>query len=270
MANFDRYFNNNIIINRVDLTAKFGLRYITIDSDSSWGEGEILNLSISTDNSLNDIPLIKEIKKETAEIPMKLMAFDDLGKPKKMNDNSLREITRLLYGGSNEAKELRIGDYLYYGFFQNIKRVWKTETICYISCTFKMASPYCYTIRLMDTIGVSNGTSSIQISNRSNNSEFLYPDIIIRTQTKCNYINITNANDSSIFKLTDIPKNAYIYFYGDNVNQLEDKNRDTDIDYFDKWNLSNLRLVYGINNIQLSSDGSCDIEIVFQNELSLF
>ena len=79
----------------------------------------------------------------------------------------------------------------------------------------------------MDTIGVSNGTNSIQISNRSNSSEFLYPDIIIRTQSRCNHITITNANDSSIFKLTDIPKNAYIYFYGDNINQLEDKNKNT-------------------------------------------
>ena len=270
MSNFDRLYNSNIIINRIDISAKYGLRFVCIDSNDNWGEGEILNLSISTDDSLNDIPLIKEIKKEPAEIPFKLMAFDDLGNPKKMNDNSIREITRLLYGGSNEAKELRIGDYLYYGFFQNIKRVWKTETICYISCTFKMASPNVYSIKLMDSTGVSNGTSTIEISNRSNNSEFLYPDIIIRTQTKCNYIQITNANDSSIFKLTDIPKNAYIYFYGDNINQLEDKNRDTNIDYFDKWNLCNLRLVYGKNVIQLSSDGQCDIEIVFQNELSLF
>ena len=270
MSNFDRLYNNNIIINRVDISSKWGLRFVTIDNDSNWGEGDILNLSISTEDSLNDIPLIKEIKKETAEIPFKLMAFDELGNPKKINDNFLREVTRTLHGGSKDAKELRIGDYLYYGFFQNIKRVWKTNTICYLSCTFKMASPSIYSIKLMDTIGVSNGTNSIQILNRSNSSEFLYPDIIIRTQSKCNYITITNANDSSIFKLTDIPKDAYIYFYGDNINQLEDKNKNTNIDYFNKWNLNSLRLVYGMNAIQLSSDGQCDIEIVFQNELSLF
>ena len=270
MANFDRLYHQNIIVNRIDITSKYGLRFITIDKDSSWGEGEIINLSISTEDSLNDIPLIKEIKRDTAEIPLKLMAFDELGNPKKINDNFLREVTRVLYGGDKNAKEVRIGDYLYYGHFRNIKRVWKTATICYLSCTFKMASPNVYSIKLMDTIAVLNGANSIQISNRSNNSEFLYPDIVIRTQSKCNYIIITNANDSSIFKLTDIPKNAYIYFYGDNINQLEDKNKNTNIDYFDKWNLNSLRLVYGINTIQLSSDGQCDIEIVFQNELSLF
>ena len=270
MSNFDRLYNNNIIINRIDITSKWGLRFICIDSNDSWGEGDIINLSISTEESLSDIPLIKGIKEETAEIPLRLMSFDELRKPKKINDNFLREVTRVLYGGDKNAKEMRIGDYLYYGYFQNIKRVWVTDTICYLSCTFKLVSPHVYSIKLMDTIGVANETNSIQILNRSNVSEFLYPDIVIRTQTRCSYITITNANDSSIFELTDIPKNAYIYFYGDNINQLEDKNKNTNIDYFDRWNLNNLKLVYGMNNIQLSSDGRCDIEIVFQNELSLF
>ena len=98
MSNFDRLYNNNIIINRVDISSKWGLRFVTIDNDSNWGEGDILNLSISTEDSLNDIPLIKEIKKETAEIPFKLMAFDELGNPKKINDNFLREVTRTLHG----------------------------------------------------------------------------------------------------------------------------------------------------------------------------
>ena len=269
MSNFDRYYNKHIIINRQDLTSKYGLRFITIDNDSNWGNGIISSLNISTDDSLNDIPLIKEIKKECIEISFKMMPFDDLGKPKIVTDSYIREVIRLL-SGTREAKELRIDDYLYYGFFTSVNRVYKTEKIAYLDCTFKMVSPHVYSIKLMDTIGVSNGTNSIQILNRSNSSEFLYPDIIIRTQSKCNYITITNANDSSIFKLTDIPKDAYIYFYGDNINQLEDKNKNTDIDYFNKWNLNNLRLVYGMNAIQLSSDGQCDIEIVFQNELSLF
>ena len=197
------------------------------------------------------------------------MPFDDLGNPKIVTDTYIREVSRLLCG-TKEVRELRIDDYLYYGFFTSISRVYKTEKIAYFECTFKMVSPSVYSIKLMDSIGVSNGTNSIQILNRSNSSEFLYPDIKIRTQSKCNYITITNANDSSIFKLTDIPKDAYIYFYGDNINQLEDKNKNTDIDYFNKWNLNSLRLVYGMNNVQLSSDGQCDIEIVFQNELSLF
>ena len=77
-------------------------------------EGDIINLSISTEDGLNDIPLIKEIKKDTAEIPFKLMAFDELGDPKKINDNFLREVARVLYGGDKNAKEVRIGDYLYY------------------------------------------------------------------------------------------------------------------------------------------------------------
>ena len=269
MSNFDRYYNKNIIIDRVDLTGKFGLRFITTDNDSNWGNGIVSSLNISTDDSLNDIPLIKEIKKECIEISFKMMPFDDLGNPKIVTDTYIREVSRLLCG-TKEVRELRIGDYLYYGFFTSINRVYKTEKIAYFECIFKMASPNIYSIKLMNTIGVSNGTGTIQISNRSNNSEFLYPDIVIRTQTKCNHITITNANDSSIFKLTDIPKNAYIYFYGDNINQLEDKNKNSNIDYFNKWNLNSLRLVYGVNNIQLSSDGQCDIEIVFQNELSLF
>ena len=138
------------------------------------------------------------------------------------------------------------------------------------SLKVELSLPLIISIKLIDTIGVSTGTCSLQISIRSNSSEFLYPDIIIITQSRCNHITITNANDSSIFKLTDIPKNAYIYFYGDNINQLEDKIKNSNIDYFEKWNLNNLKLVYGVNNIQLSSDGQCDIEIVFQNELSLF
>ena len=78
MANFDRLYNNNIIINRIDITSKYGLRFITLDNDS-WGEGDIINLSIGTEDGLNDIPLIKEIKRDTAEIPLKLMPFDELG-----------------------------------------------------------------------------------------------------------------------------------------------------------------------------------------------
>lgn len=245
------------------------MRFVCIDSNDNWGSGVISSLNISTGDSLNDIPLIKEIKKECVEISFKMMPFDELGNPKIVTDTYIREVSRLLYG-TKEVRELRIGDYLYYGFFISINRVYKTEKIAYLECTFKMVSPHVYSIKLMDTIGVSNGTNSIQISNRSNSSEFLYPDIVIRTQSRCNHITITNANDSSIFELTDIPKNAYIYFYGDNINQLEDKNKNTNIDYFEKWNLNNLKLVYGVNNIQLSSDGQCDIEIVFQNELSLF
>ena len=269
MANFDRYYNKNIIIDRVDLTGKFGLHFITIDNDSNWGNGIVSSLNINTDDSLNDIPLIKEIKKECIEISFKMMPFDDLGKPKIVTDSYIREVSRLLCG-TKEVRELRIGDYLYYGFFTSINRVYKTEKIAYFECIFKMVSPNIYSIRMLDEVGVDNGTASIQISNRSTGSEFLYPDIIIETQSKCNFIEIINGNDNSTFKLSDIPKNANIYFYGDNINQLEDRNKDTNIDYFNKWNLVNLKLVYGINNIQLSSDGQCDIEIVFQNELSLF
>ena len=47
MANFDRSYHQNIIVNRIDITSKYGLRFVTIDKDSSWGEGDILNLSIS-------------------------------------------------------------------------------------------------------------------------------------------------------------------------------------------------------------------------------
>ena len=64
MANFDRSYHQNIIVNRIDITSKYGLRFVTIDKDSSWGEGDIINLSIGTEDGLNDIPLIKEIKKD--------------------------------------------------------------------------------------------------------------------------------------------------------------------------------------------------------------
>lgn len=269
MSNFDRYYNKNIIVDRVDLTGKFGLRFITIDNDSNWGNGIVSSLNINTDDSLNDIPLIKEIKKECIEVSFKMMPFDDLGKPKVVTDIYVREVSRILCG-TKEVKELRIDDYLYYGFFTSINRVYKTEKIAYLECTFKMVSPNIYSIRMLDEIGVDNGMTSIQISNRSTGSEFLYPDIIIETQSKCNFIEIINANDNSTFKLSDIPKNAHIYFYGDNINQLEDKNKNTNIDYFEKWNLVNLKLVYGINTIYLKSDGKCKVSIVFQNELSLF
>ena len=33
MSNFDRYYNKNIIIDRVDLSSKYGLHFITIDND---------------------------------------------------------------------------------------------------------------------------------------------------------------------------------------------------------------------------------------------
>ena len=34
MANFDRSYHQNIIINRIDITSKYGLRFVTIDKDS--------------------------------------------------------------------------------------------------------------------------------------------------------------------------------------------------------------------------------------------
>ena len=52
MSNFDRYYNKNIIIDRVDLTGKFGLHFITIDNDSNWGNGTISSLSINIEDSL--------------------------------------------------------------------------------------------------------------------------------------------------------------------------------------------------------------------------
>ena len=33
MANFDRSYHQNIIINRIDITSKYGLRFVTIDKD---------------------------------------------------------------------------------------------------------------------------------------------------------------------------------------------------------------------------------------------
>lgn len=269
MSNFDRYFNNNIIINRVDLTSKFGLRYITTNNESNWGNGSISSLSLDTEDSLNDIPLVKQIKRETMEISFKLMPFDNLGNPRVVTDKFIQEVTRLLIG-TKEVKEIRISDYLYYGYFTSINRVYMTQKIAYFECTFKMVSPFCYTTRLVDEVGVQNGISRIEISNRSTSSEYLYPDIFIKTQSDCSYITITNANDNSVFKLVDIPKDANIYFYGDNINQFEDKSKETNIDYFSKWNLINLKLIWGINTIYLKSDGACSVGIVFQNEIALF
>lgn len=267
--NFGRDYHKNIILDRMNLTSKYGVRSVAFENDDI-GLGNLSQQNIENEDSLNDIPLVKQVKKECLEIDLKLMCFDDKNNPKVFTDGYIQEMTRLFVGKNKQVRELRIGDYLYYGYFTNVQRNWATNKIGYLSATFKLASPNCYTIRLLNEVGVENGSASIELSNRSTGTEYLYPDIFIKTQSACSYINIINANDNSTFRLTNIPNQADIYFYGDNMNQFEDRNKETNIDYFGKWNLINLRLVYGVNTIVLESDGKVNIGIIFQNELTLF
>jgi hypothetical protein len=294
MSLFNRDYNKHIILDRENLTMKFGLRFVSLEN--KWGKATISNTDIDTEDSLNDIPLIKAIKKQTLDIPMELMAFDNLGNPKIFNETFIHEITRR-FTGTKTVKELRIGDYFYYGWFTEIERTYFQKQIGLIKATFHLASPHCYSSRLVNEMGVKNGVKTSIIPNKSTGVEFIYPDLEIITYSDCEKITLKNSNDNGVFELTNIPKNSHCYFYGDHINQFKDvkynsiriskeeeavvgsakvgisvvaKENEEEFDFFKEWNLQAPRLVYGSNTMVLSSNGECRVNVIFQNEINLF
>lgn len=263
---FGRDFNKSIILDREDLTAKYGLRSITISGDE-WGEAVLVSQEIEEEESVTDIPLVNQVKKKCLEIDIKLMGFDEYNNPKTFSEELIREITRKMTG-TKEVKELRIGDYFYYGYFIELTRKWTKSNQGYFICRFKMASPNCYTTRLLTEAGVENGEKLLEISNRSTGCEYVLPDIIINTQSDCSYIRIINLNDDTVFELKDIPINSKIQYHGDGLNQFTDKVGNED--FFKNWNLVALRLPYGKSTLKIQTDGKCSVGIIFQSEIALF
>lgn len=155
-------------------------------------------------------------------------------------------------------------DILYYAMFTQASNFLNGAREGYINLTMRLASGCSYSTVAHHRAMVKDGYI-IEIYNKSNVEQYVYPDVWFYKDTKGN-LSITNTTIGEEMKFTDIPQGTTVSCYNEGLKQIVcDNNPEFNLrPHFNKqW----LRLAYGRNVIKI--DGECEIDIFFQNKIAI-
>ena len=199
------------------------------------------------------------VEDDEIEIPITIAKFKNANEITGFKDKELRDINRWLFEGE-EYSPLIINVHVYYVIFTKGKRFTDRIDKGYITLTARLMKPCVFSNPIYD-IKVVNLEKDLEIRNNSTANVKLYPKILIEIlepTTKIEILNITNRSSLVLEGLSGDIKEITI----DNENRtIEEKNKKNLFPNLkQKW----LDVKYGVNKINVKTDGRIKITLIYQ------
>lgn len=197
---------------------------------------------------------------EPIEFSVQFALLDKDLKPRKWSPQERNKVARWLIGDRERYKAFQTSDDL--GKFYYVKCVSGgnlnlMNTEGYTELTFRSNSCYAWSPTYIDNfnLGDNNTTQIIELENRSNVLKYYHPKVEIEFIDTD--VQIKNLSDGGrVFELKDLKSNEIVSI--DNENQIMISNNPLS-NPFSQFNRNWLRLVYGVNRLEVK--GRCIIKI---------
>lgn len=243
----------------------FQLRICRVGKSDSTG---IFGVERSIEEEVGNglIPVFKKVKYNSVSIPLTLIKTDG-DNPLPFTEDDKFEIVKWLFQDeykpfTSEDKK----DVVYYAIFTKGSNYENALKHGYINLTMRLNAPFGYSNLLTSPTSVV-GETVIELFNRSNVGEFIYPDIELKTNQEITDIEIENLSTGDIMTFTDLPVESHVYCYNEDLKQFLMKNNpsyNVRKHYKGNW----LKLAYGRNLIRVKSK-NCQIKLIAQSKIAL-
>lgn len=158
-------------------------------------------------------------------------------------------------------------DVLYYVLFTEMSDVRLAQQKGYITLKMRLSSGCSYSTVAHHNMQVTT-TYTMDIYNKSNVGQYIYPDINFITQfsTAKGNIKITNETLGETMEFKNLPTASEFMCYNEGIKQVVSVT-DKDLNVQPLFNKKWLRLAYGRNRIKVQ--GQCQMDIFFQNKIAI-
>lgn len=228
-------------------------------AESSFG----LKRSIKTEKGVGDVPTFIDVEESTFDIKLQLCKCTKNGSVLSFTTEDKYELARWLI--KKEPKPLFVDGMVYYVVAKDGSRWFNANDQGYITITFESVSPYGYS-PIKTEYFLVEGSYNLQLENNSNVENMEYVDIDLK-KVNGSFIEFVNTDLVETFRLDNLEaEDVNIKIYGEDMlyvqnKDLESKNMRTKVSK-DEW----LRLTYGINNIEIKTDGAFYCRITYQEK----
>ena len=212
------------------------------------------------------VPIFKGVKYNSVSISITLIKTDgDVALP--FTEQDKFEIVKWLF--RDEYKTFTTEDkkdVVYYVMFTKGSNYENALKQGYINLTMRLNAPFGYTNITTNPASVE-GETMIELFNRSNVGEFIYPDIEFKTGQVITDVVIENLSTGDVMTFTDLPTESHVYCYNEDLKQFLMKNNpsyNVRKHYKGNW----LKLAYGRNLIRVRSK-DCQIKLIAQSKIAL-
>lgn len=223
-----------------------------------------MSRGVVTEEGVGDIPTFIRVKENTFDIELQITKCTKNGTALSFTEEDKYELSRWLV--KKNPRPLYVDGMIYYVVAKSAKRWFNLRDSGYITLTFESVSPYCYAPIKSNLLEVDR-EYSFELLNDSSISEYEFVDIEIERKSGGTYIEIYNEELDETFRLEGLSSNDNkIKIYGEDMLYVEnidkkDKNMRPLIKK-DDW----LRLVYGVNNITIKTDGVWYVQMTYQEK----
>lgn len=223
-----------------------------------------LTRSVQTEESVGDVPTFIKVKEETFDIELQISKCDKGGRPISFTQEDLVELNRWLV--LKNPRPLYIDDLVFYVIAKKGKKWLNYNDQGYLTLTFESVSPFAYAPIKTEVFEVDDSGYELVLENHSPISEYEYVDIEL-TKITGTYIEIINHDLAETFKLENLDEeDIKIKVYGEGMKYVENiKNKEKNM----RPKVSNanwLRLIYGVNNIEIKTDGNFYVQMLYQEK----
>ena len=233
----------------------------TEDSKTEYSFG--MKRSIKTEQGVGDVPTFISVEESPFDIKIQICKCTKNGSVISFTDSDKYELARWLV--KKEPCALYIDGMVYYVITKEGSRWFNLNDQGYITLTFESVSPYCYA-PIKTEYFLVEGTYSLELENNSSVESIEYVDIELKRNSG-DYIEFINHDLGETFKLENLEvEDVNIKVYGEDMlyvenKDLEKKNMRPKITS-DQW----LRLIYGVNNIEIKTNGAFYCRVIYQEK----
>ena len=208
-------------------------------------------------------PVFKGITSELPSFDFEIFKVNDNLEPVEMTTQDLFELNKWL--DRSEPKPLEVNGFIYYGIFSPQNGMWYPNKLGRIELKFDMAVPYMYGAVVENNYRVKK-SKIINIENKSNIDELVYPDIeiMVINGDSVTIKNLTNGKETTLNNL----KVDNIYRIYNQERQMVNLTNVKENVYFNS-NRKYINLVYGINRFSITTNGEVKVKFTYQPKVCL-
>lgn len=226
-----------------------------------------LKRSLDKKEGVGDIPIIKRIKNETVTLPLTFTKVTKSGDTLQIDDFELDELKRIWFTQKEPKPFITEDGLVLYGSFVGDMKQWFNNGYGYIKADFELVSPFAYSPILVNNLIVENELQ-INISNKSNCNELVFPDITFELVGDTTDIKIENLSNGTVSEFKGLTKGEQVTIYNEGVQQMVSE-IDSKRNVFMKSNKEFISLIYGKNNLKITCNGRAKVSFACQVKYAL-
>ena len=250
-------FNSELMINNCNIYQMYGYKSVLITGSEERVFGADRSISVESKN--NGLPTSFTITKNRQSIKIELIKIDtETKKLKPISANDLRDLSRLMF--KNKICMLQERNIVYFGFFTNGTNYFNTANQGYITLTFELVSPYCYSPIQTEHFWIVT-KKEFALRNVATADEMVYPRVKIIGE-KNGDVKIKNLTNNNTITIKAVKENEEIVLDGETREIFSLTNKSENMFSRLEYTKDFLYLEYAENHIVV--EGNCQIEFQYQ------